>query len=475
MVGPTSLVAVPIMTTITKNVLIIGGGFAGLSAATSLAERGFHVTVLEGRQVLGGRAYSFADPKMSDAVDNGQHLFMGCYRETLAFLERIGTRDLLTFQPNLSVDFYGDGGRHARLSCWPLPSPWHLLSGLLRLSTLSWKDRWNLRYLRKALKDGVRNPQGLDDVTVDEWLIRARQSERARRHLWDLLAIAALNEGPSIASAAPFVAVLSQAFFDRRKASRLGLSSVGLSDLYATSSKRFIEAHGGHVKVQSPVAQLVCSNRGVTGVLLRDGRRFQADWVIAAVSAGAFSKLIPEKIKKREPVFQRIENLHFSPIISIHLWFDRPISRSLFAGLLDTHIQWFFNKARILRKTTSGEGYISLVISGAHCFEEWPERKLLTLALEELRRLFPEAREAVLMRSLVIQERQATLSPTVGSERLRPEFQSPLPHFLIAGDWTRTGLPATIESACLSGHRCADLVAAQGISNTPEQREIVFV
>ena len=133
-------------------VIVVGGGFAGLSAATALTERGYHVTLLEGRQVLGGRAYSFVDPKTGDAVDNGQHLFMGCYRETLTFLERIGQRDQLHFQTNLSVPFAGAQGRKAQLTCWPLPSPWHLLSGLARLSTLSWKDRWNLRYMYQAIR-----------------------------------------------------------------------------------------------------------------------------------------------------------------------------------------------------------------------------------------------------------------------------------------------------------------------------------
>lgn len=458
-----------------KAVIVIGGGFAGLSAATSLAERGFEVTVLEGRQALGGRAYSFRDAKTGDPVDNGQHLFMGCYRETLSFLERIGAQDRLSFQSNLSIDFIGDRGRRARLRCWPLPSPWHLLSGLVRLSTLSWGDRFRLRHVERALREGVKDPQGLDQISVRDWLIQAGQSERARRHLWDLIAIAALNEDPAIASAAPFVTVLAQAFFERRDASRLGLSGVGLSDLYAPPAQRFIEARGGRVLLKAPVAQIEHAGDRVTSVLLRDGQRLKADWVLSAVSAAAFLKLIPSRLSEREPVFQRIAQLGFAPIISIHLWFDRSISRSAFAGLLDTHIQWFFNKSRILHGTQSKEGYVSLVISGARRFVEWSEARLLTMALEELRRLMPPAREAVLLRSLVIKEHQATLSPAVGSERLRPECRSPLNRFLIAGDWTRTGLPATIESACVSGRRCADMIIRETLENVPEQKRVAYV
>lgn len=472
-----------------KKIIVIGGGFAGLSAATSLAAQGFQATVLEGRQVLGGRAYSFKDSQTGDSVDNGQHLLMGCYRQTQEFLKRIGALEKLKFQMNLSVDFAGDRGRRAKLRCWPLPSPLHLLSGLLRLSTLSWGDRFRLIYIHKALKQAARNPRALEEITVDQWLKDAHQSERVRRHLWDLITIAALNESPQIASAAPFATVLAQAFFDTRKASQLGLATVGLSDLYVHDAVYYLRRKGSDVALQSPVAQLEIVEGRVTGVELRDGRHLQADWVVSAVSAGAFLKLFPEKLRASEPVLQRAAQLKFSPIISIHLWFDRAVSRSAFVGLLDTHIQWLFNKRKILKAPhpplSSGErvegeeaglpdSYVSLVISGAHPFIEWSDQKILTMALEELRRIFPKAQEASLVRSLVIKEHQATLSPTVGSEALRPEYQSPFSNLLIAGDWTRTGLPATIESACVSGHACADIITQRESQSTSESKEVAY-
>lgn len=348
-----------------SSVIIIGGGFAGLSAATSLAAQGFQVTVLEGRQVLGGRAYSFKDPQTGDSVDNGQHLFMGCYRETQAFLKRINALDNLHFQTNLSVDFVGDHSRRAKLFCWPLPSPFHLLSGLMGLSTLSWADRFRLIYVQRALKRALQNPQLVEHLTVEEWLKECRQSERARRHLWDLIAIATLNESPSIAAAAPFVTVLAQAFFERRQASRLGLANVGLSDLYVQAAQIFIKNHGGEIRHQSPVAELDIRDHRVQGVVLREGTHLSADWVISAVAPGAFLKMMPDERRRNEPVFERIARLTFAPIISIHLWFDREISKSLFAGLLDTHIQWFFNKGKILKvpspppSPARGEGVFS--------------------------------------------------------------------------------------------------------------------
>lgn len=449
-----------------KSVIVIGGGFAGLSAATALAEQGAPVTVLEGRQILGGRAYSFVDSQTGDSVDNGQHLFMGCYRDTIKFLRRIGSLERLKFQPSLSVEFAGSGGRRAALKCLSLPAPWHLLSGLLRLKTLTWADRWRLRHIRAALKKPI-SVEDLDRLTVDQWLTQCRQSDRAKRHLWDLIAVACLNEESRVASAAPFVTVLRQAFFDDPSASCLAFANVGLSDLYVRDAIAYIQKAGGEVRAKCPVHRVVIRNGEVKGVLLRDGTRLEADVVISAVPAWALLKLLPDEIHEKEAYFQPLKKLAYAPIISIHLWFDQKITDDLFAGLLDTHIQWIFNRSRIHHDAKTKAGYVSLVISGAHDFVEWPDMKILSLALEELRRLFPPAKEAVLLRSLVIREFQATLSPKVGGEALRPGHESPIANFWVAGDWTKTGLPATIESACVSGHACADLVQRHHSADLP--------
>ena len=466
------MVGVPV-----KNVIVIGGGFAGLSAASALAEQGVRVTLLEGRQILGGRAYSFVDPQTGDSVDNGQHLFMGCYHETIKFLRRIESLGRLKFQSSLSVDFTGSDGRRAELRCWPLPAPWNLMSGLLRLKTLSWADRWRLRHVHAALRRNTPVEE-LDRLTVDQWLTRCRQSERAKRHLWDLIAIACLNEESRVASAAPFVTVLKQAFFDGPSASSIALADVGLSDLYVRDAARFIQDAGGEVRAKSPVQRLIVRHGRVEGVLLRDGTRLEADAVVSAVPAWALLKIVPDLLVETEAYFQPLKQLSYSPILSIHLWLDQKITDALFTGLLDTHIQWLFNKSKILntphpvlrtslspaRGEGGGEGtgrhdqYVSLVISGAHDFMDWPDVRILGLALEELRRLFPKAKEAVLLRSLIIRESQATLSPRVGGEALRPGHESPIKNLWVAGDWTKTGLPATIESACVSGHRCADMI-----------------
>ena len=449
-----------------KDVVVLGGGFAGLSAATALAERGIAVTVVEGRQILGGRAFSFNDPDSKDSIDNGQHLFMGCYWETIKFLKRIGTLDKLHFQSTMFVPFAGPRGRRAKLSCWPLPAPWHLYSGLARLSTLSLADRWRLRYVEQALK-AETSMEALDQITVDEWLTQLHQSPRAKRHLWDLITIATLNEDPKIAAAAPFVTVLRHAFFSAWDASRMGLSVVGLSELYVPAAIKKIEKAGGRILTKSPVERLGLAGNQVTSVILRDGRRLAAKRVISTVPPNAFIKLLPQEVVEKDPYFQRITTLRYAPIISIHLWFDREITEHRFVGLLDTTIQWLFNRYKIHENPLASKGHISLTISGAHAYDSWPEKKILTLALEELRRLFPETEQATLLRSRVIKEHAATLSPSVGVEALRPAHVSPINGLWVGGDWSKTGLPATIESACVSGHACADLAMSFINKETP--------
>lgn len=446
-------------TTTAKKVIVIGGGFAGLSAASALAQQNHVVTLLEGRQVLGGRAFSFNDPVTGDSVDNGQHLFMGCYQETIKFLSRVDAMEGLTFQPVMNIPFVGAGRFHDTLRCLPLPSPWHLYSGLLRLGTLSWGDRWRLRHVEQELRKDL-SLQDLDRLTVDEWLKNCGQSERARRYLWDLITIACLNEDPRIASAYPFVTVLKQAFFGDPRSSQLAFANVGLSELYVKAATRYIEFRGGKVKARSPVHRLIIEHSTVTGVLLRSGEELSADAVISAVPPWALQKMVPQYLLEKDPYFAQLKQLSYAPIISIHLWFDREITDDLFAGLLDTQTQWLFNRSRIHRDPKTKEGYVSLVISGAHAFVDWEDKKILSMVLEELKRLYPKAESAALARSLVIKETHATLSPKVNTERFRPLATSPLKNLYVAGDWTRTGLPATIESACLSGHTCADLINA---------------
>ncbi len=437
------------------SVVVIGGGFAGLAAATALAEAGVRVTLLEKRSRLGGRASSFRDAATGDTIDNGQHLFMGCYTETIAFLRRIGTLDRIAFQPNLHVTFLEPGRSPDVLRCPPLPSPWHLAGGLVGLRGLTWGEKWAARRVARAVRAG--GASAANGAAVGEWLRRLGQSDRIAERFWNIIALAALNDEPSHSSAGLFAAVLSQALFASGSGSRLGVSRVGLSELYTEAAVRFVESRGGVVRTGIGVAGVAVDGGRVQRVQLSNGEVLQASVYISAVPWRELSLMLPSSLVADDPWFARLQRLRSSPIISINLWFDRPVTTVEFAALLKTQTQWLFNKQRLFAESGTPARYLSLVVSGAHALIERPSEELTAMAVEELRRLVPASGAARLIHAHVIKERHATLSPAVDVTPYRLEQETPIPNLLLAGDWTASALPATIESAVASGHRCAAL------------------
>ncbi len=433
-------------------ILIIGGGLAGLAAGVALAEAGRRVRVLEQKPYLGGRARSFVDAATGSVVDNGQHLIMGCYHATLGFLKTIGTLDRIRFQPHLSVHFIDPNGRITKLECPGLASPWHLFAGVLRSGSFSPREKMEVLRLGRKLREEETASDRLNRLTVREWLSALGQSERLQRNFWDLLCIAALNEDPRVAAAALFARVLRLALFSSPEDSRLGIAGVGLSDCYTQAAAAYIEARGGCVECGANVAQLVVSNGACGGVALAGGGTAEAATTIFAAPWYRLASLLPGDLLRSEPIFARALSLRPAPIISINLWFDREVTDLDFVGLRGTTVQWLFNKTRILG---ADQHYISLVLSGAHDHISRSKEELLRMALDELRALLPAARQANLLHSLVLKERFATFSPSYDAEALRPGAETPVRGLYLAGDWTATGLPATIEGAVQSGYTAA--------------------
>ncbi len=447
-------------------ILIIGGGFAGLAAGVKLSSQGRRVRVLEQKPYLGGRARSFQHAATGSTVDNGQHIFMGCYHQTIAFLSTIGTIDRIRFQPRLQVHFMDKRRGLTSLSCPSLPAPWHLLGGALKSNSFSFTEKLQVVRLGRALQAADSGSLDLSRLTVDEWMARMGQSEKLRRNFWDLLCIAALNEDPRIAAASVFEPVLRLALFQSAGDSRIGLATAGLSECYTEAAAAFIRARGSEVELNRDVTGFILSPAGDNGsttgnskpkltchgVTLADGSTLEADVVLSAVPCFQLARLLPEELLPGEPFFAGLTAMRPVPIISLNLWLDRDITGLEFAGLRGTTHQWFFNKGKILG---SGEHYISLVISGAHEHIHREKEDLLSLALGELRELFPRAREATVLHSLVLKERFATFSASVEAAGLRPASRTPVEGLYLAGDWTNTGLPATIESAVKSGYTAA--------------------
>jgi squalene-associated FAD-dependent desaturase len=435
-----------------KRVVIIGGGFAGLAAGVRLSDRGCEVLLLERRNHLGGRAYSFIDAKTGDVVDNGQHLFMGCYHHTIAFLEKIGRLDRLKFQDRPRVDFL-DAEGYTSFDCPPLPAPLNVLAGLLRMKGIGIGDKLRASNLGRAIKgNGKLSPGAL---TVDQWLDELGQSARIKKRFWQPMVVATLNQSPDIASARMLKVVLQEAFGGDSKSARIGISRVGLSDLYTDGACDFIKTRGGDVQTGAQVRRLLIEQGVVVAVELKDGRRVEGDYFISAVPPEALFAILPDELRNKE--FAQLEALGSSPIVSINLWFDRPIIDREFVGLLGTRSQWIFNKDLILSPGKQ-QNQVAVIISAARDFVDWTRNDLVEMAISELHELLPASRAATLVHSVIVKEREATLSHTVESDSLRPGPRTSISNLILAGDWTDTGLPATIESAVMSGDVAAGLV-----------------
>jgi squalene-associated FAD-dependent desaturase len=436
----------------------MGGGLSGLSAAVELAARDRRVMLLEQHGHLGGRVYSFVDSTTGDTVDNGQHLMMGCYHAARHYLKLIGAEHLAELQSALRIAFLQPAGKPEKFVCPALPAPFHLLGGLLGFGSVPFADR--LRMLKVAvslLSSSQDKERELDRITASEWLALLGQTKRSRGRLWDVIAIGALNNYPENVSALMLFRVLRAAFLGRRENSSLLIPGTGLSELLVDPAAQFIEKHGGTVLTGAQCVGFDTNRNRVIAVRTLTGKKFAADTFISAVPWHAAEKLMPSRAAKN------LNRFHSSPIIGIHLWFDAKVTDIDFAALLDMTVQWVFNKekkSKVGEFMSSGEKrqMLTLVISGAHSLMNKGKGELVKIALHDLHRVLPQTKSAKLVRSLVIKEKRATFTPAPGLEEFRPSPRTEYANLILAGDWTGTGYPATIEGAVLSGQKAAEMV-----------------
>jgi squalene-associated FAD-dependent desaturase len=434
------------------DVAIVGGGFAGLSAATALAEAGRRVIVFEARPRLGGRATSFTDPATGERVDNGQHLLIGGYHETFEFLRRIGTRDAVALQSRLAVDFVDRDGSRSQLRSAALPAPLHLLAGIMAWPALDWRDRLAAVRIGAAIRTASRGSQDSAgrDATVREWLQQHGQTRSLIELLWEPLAVATLNESIDLAAAKPFVAVLSRMFGMRRQDSALGLPTRPLDEVYAEPARRYLE-HRGSVVQLGAIAQIDASDGAAVTVR---GHSVRYGAVVCAVPWYALA----DTIASAGPLAATIaaaRQTPASPIVTVNVWFDRPVMETPFLGLPGRTMQWVFDKRALLGEDAS---HLSLVSSGATSLVDRSNAEIVDVAMAELRDALPPTRTAVVRRAIAVREKNATFSVAPGLPS-RPPTRTGVPGLFLAGDWIDTALPATIESAVVSGHAAAAAAA----------------
>jgi squalene-associated FAD-dependent desaturase len=431
---------------VNPSVLVVGGGLAGLAAAVALAPRSFRVTLVESRGRLGGRAGSFADPATGQLVDACQHVGMGCCTNLTHFFRTVGVDHLLAAQPTLY--FLTPDRRVSRFKADPWPAPLHLGRALLSAHYLTAGEKLRIVYGLVAL---LRQPPDADPPLLD-WLLTHRQTPRTIERFWGVVLTSALNETVDRVGLKYARKVFRDGFTRHRDGFVVRVPTVPLGRLYGAELCDWMARHGVDVRLNTNVKRVaVRPATAPLSAVLRDGSTLTADFVVLAVPFDRVADLLPPELAA-DPFFVGAKQLTPSPITSVHLWFDRPVLKLPHAVLVDCLGQWVFNR---------GGRYLQVVVSAARPLRGLGRDEVQRRILEELTRLFPAARAAKLLRAKVVTEHAATFSAVPGVDCFRPKQATPVGNLMLAGDWTDTGWPATMEGAVRSGYLAAEAILAR--------------
>lgn len=444
-----------------SRVIVVGGGLAGVSAAIRLAEQGKAVTVYEARPRLGGATYSFQRGELT--VDTGQHVLLRCYRHYLDLLARIGADHLVTFQRRLDIPVLSPGAPQAHIRrSLHAPAPLHLAGAVIGYQALTPGERLRAVAAAAALRHVDPDDPATDLVTFGEWLRQHGQTPRVMRRLWALITVAALNIEPDTASLALAARVIRSGLLESAAGSDIGVPDVPLASLHDQPARDAFARRGICLQSGQRVRAI---DRVGTGVIVRtDAGEQEAEAVLIAVPHAEAARLVPEEAA---PGRDEWESLGDSPIVNVHVLYDRRVTDLGFAAALDSDVQWVFDKT-----ATSGVGhgqYLVSSISAADTCITLPARRIRDDQLAALQLLLPRAREARVLDAFVTREPRATFRQRAGSSRLRPRARTNWPEMVLAGAWTSTGWPDTMEGAAMSGVKAAELLAQQVPSTLAER------
>jgi squalene-associated FAD-dependent desaturase len=434
-----------------RKVAVIGGGLAGITAAIALAESGADVTLLEARPRLGGATCSFSRDGLT--VDTGQHIFLGCCTAYRGLLDRLGMTEHATVQGRFDVTVLAPGAdgrpRKARLRRTALPGPLHMLPALGRYPFLSLAER--AKVARPALAMRFVDPAdpAADTQRFGDWLARRGQSERTRRALWDLFSVSALNIAGDDASLALAAVVVKTGLLGKNNAADIGVPTLPLGELHGDAGGNLLAKLGARVMMGTKVAAIEPSGTGYR-IQLAQGEPLAADAVVLAVPHEKAAPLIPAGALPEQTV-AGWAGLGASPIVNVHVIYDRPVMDLPFVAAIDSPVQWVFDRTRISGLDQPGHQYLAISLSAADQYADTPVAELQEQFVPALAELFPAARDAEVTEFFVTRERRATFRQTPGSGALRPKAATARPGLVLAGAWTDTGWPDTMEGAVRSG------------------------
>ncbi len=429
-----------------KEISVIGGGIAGLSSAVFLANKGFRVILIEASPKFGGRVYSFFDKASGLQIDNGQHILASWYKNTFDYLKLIGTFDKLSFQKQLEVVFADEKGSRYSLKASKLPPPLHLAGGIMGYKALGLSDKMAIVRLVNKIKKNKYSESELKSLNTDKLFDLSSQTEKAINYFWKPFIIAVFNAEPENTSAYMFANMIRMGFIEKG-GSELVLPNGFLSDIFVEPAIEYLRRHEAEIILNKSIKGFKFNNNTLSSLILEDNTEIKTDFYVSAVPFFNFKTLLGESYYK---YFSRLNELHSSPIVNIHLKFDKDITGIFttgFFGLLGTSSQWVFKVAK---------DQVCVVISAAEKIAEKTKEEIAILAEKELKTCIPELKEFKVTSARVIKEMRATFVPDKDSLNKRPAAKTAVTNLFLAGDWTDTGLPATIEGAAKSGNIAAN-------------------
>ena len=429
---------------------------AGLAAACALAEAGFRVSLFERRPYLGGRASSYQHPGTGEIVDNCQHVLLGCCTNLLDFYRRAGVESKIRWYEKLN--FLEPGGRVSVIAPSFLPAPLHTALAFLRARCLNFRDKLAISRAMAALAPSIPADHGESFL---DWLQRHGQTPQAIERFWKTILVSALNEDLDRISVRYAAQVVRESFLKSEAAGRIGIPTVPLTELYSSAGD-YIRARDGEINFRASV-ELFRAGTSEISVTVK-GQEQKFDYLVLAVPFDVLGRLLPDT-PSAATLATALGQFSSSPITGIHLWFDRQISDLDHAVLLDRTVQWMFHKSQLLAsrsheaRDNANGSYVELVVSRSRRLVEKSKTEIVDMAVKEAQEFFPAAREAKLLKSTVIKEINATYSPRPGIDQYRPQSETAWPRVFLAGDWTATGWPATMEGAVRSGYLAAEALA----------------
>jgi squalene-associated FAD-dependent desaturase len=444
-----------------QSVLVIGGGLAGLSSAVALADAGYRVHLLEKRPHLGGRATSYTLPDGNE-VDNCQHLTLGCCTNLADFYARAGAAHKVRFYDTLY--FADKSGKRSSMRAVSLPPPLHMAPSFLGFKSLTLADKFSIANAMMAIAMSGGKPVNIERTSMLEWLHRMHQTPGAIERFWRVVLVSALDEELARSDARYGIEVFWKAFLGSRTGYTIGVPTVPLADLY-DGCEAALRKRGGEVRLRAGVKQVRVEAGKFAGIGLEDDTELRADACVVAVPQSIVGELVPAEMSRAGGELSGLDHIRTSPITGVHFWFDREVMKEPYLALLDHTVQWIFNKTQLSTdgaasskkgRSENAAQYLQLVISASYDLVPKSRQEIIDICLRDLADVLPATMDAELTKATVIKEVHATFSPEPGIDEWRPVQRTSVQGLALAGDWTSTGWPSTMESAVRSGYLAAE-------------------